>query len=155
GRSIAGQALSVPAYPQILRPAAADRRELLRVHARASRIAETSPNRIINPEVVRALDQELITLLISCRKAVVVSNEDEAEEEQAQLCVHYEELLNLGQFQLVPTKEICRLLAVSPQRFRASCLRVLGMGPGRYQKLRRLKLVRADLTRAGAQRPNV
>jgi AraC-like DNA-binding protein len=155
GRSITGQALSAPAYPQILRPAAADRRELLRVHARASRIAETSPNRIINPEVVRALEQELIALLINCAEAVVGSDDDEAEEVQAQLCMHFEEMLNLRPFQLLPTKEICQLLAVSPQKFRASCLRVLGIGPGRYQKLRRLKLVRAELSRTGTQRPNV
>jgi AraC-like DNA-binding protein len=155
GQSIADQALSAPAYPQILRPAAAHKKELLRVHAQASRIAETSPNRIVNPEVVRALDQELIELLINCLETAIGSDDDQSAERQARLCVQFEETLQVEPFRLLPTKEICQVLRVSEQSLRASCRRVLGMGPGRYQRLRRLKLVRFELTRTDMQRPNV
>jgi AraC-like DNA-binding protein len=155
GRSLAGRGLSAPVYPQILRPAAADRRELLRVHAQASRIAETSPNHIVNPEVVRALDQELVELLINCIETAVVSDNDRTQERQARLCVQFEELLKAEPFRLLPTKEICQALGISEQSLRASCLRVIGMGAGRYQRLRRLKLVRSELTRTDTHRPSV
>jgi AraC-like DNA-binding protein len=128
---------------------------LLRVHAQASRIAETSPNRIVNPEIVRSLEQELIELLIHCLASSAVSAKNQIRERQAHLCVQFEEMLGAHPFRLLAAKEICAALGVSEQRFRASCLRVLGMGPGRYQRLRRLKLIRGELTRSGLGRPNV
>ncbi len=155
GLIIAGQALVAPAYPQILRPEATDRRALLRLHAQASRMAETSPKRIVHPEIVRAFDQELMELLINCLATGTVSGNDQTGDQQARLCVEFEDLLVATPFRLLPTKQICEALGVSEQRFRAGCLRLLGMGPGRYQRLRRLKLVRTELTRTGMERPNV
>lgn len=155
GRSIAGQAFIAPAYPRILRPDAADRTALLRLHAQASRIAETSPNSIVNPEVVRALDLELMESLINCLATATVSGNDRTGDEQARFCVQFEQLLVATPYRLLPTKQICEALGVSEQRFRAGCLRLLGMGPGRYQRLRRLKLVRTELIRTGSERPNV
>src|SRR5262249_55430968 len=65
-RSVAGQELQSPPWPRSIRPARADCRTLLRLHGEAVRIAETCPKRIINPEVVRALDQDLVAVLVSC-----------------------------------------------------------------------------------------
>jgi AraC-like DNA-binding protein len=155
GHSLAGKVVEPPAYPQIVRPTIADGKHLLRLHARASRIAETSPNRIVQPEVVRALEQELLDLLIKCLATGRVSGDDQARERQARLCVEFEDLLDARPFRLLATNEICETLRVSQQSFRTSCRRLLGMGPGRYQRLRRLKLVRTELRRTGVERPNV
>jgi AraC-like DNA-binding protein len=155
GRRLVGKVIEPPAYPQIVRPAIADSRHLLRVHAQASRIAKISPNRIMHPEVVRALEQELMELLINCLAAGTVSGNDQVAERQARLCVQFEEMLGARPFRLLPTKEICEALGVSEQSFRTSCVRLLGMGPAHYQRLRRLKLVRTELRRVGRERPNV
>lgn len=155
GRQVAGAPIKPPASPLIVRPAIADRRGLLRLHAQASRIAENSPNRIINPEVVRALDQDLTASLIDCLTTSNVLDIDPAREQQARWCVQFEEMLRAGPFRLLPTAEICATLGISEQRFRAGCLRLLGMGPGRYQRLRRLKLVRAALIRGGPEQRGV
>ena len=60
-----------------------------------------------------------------------------AEETSARLCVQFEQLLGPEPFRLLSIRELCQALGASEQTLRASCRRVLGMGPGRYQRLRR------------------
>jgi len=57
----------------------------------------------------------------------------------------FETVLAMHHYRLPGTSEICRTIGVSEQALRACCSKVLGMSPGRYQRLRRLKLVRAEL----------
>ncbi len=151
GRTVAGKALNAPTYPRLLRPAGEENRQLLRLHAQAARIAETSPARIVNPAIVRALDQDLMALLISCLASGDVPDGDPVREQQLRLCAQFEQMLGAAPFRLLATREVCAAMGVSEQRLRTSCLRLLGMGPGRYQRLRRLKLVRAELRRAGVE----
>ena len=155
GRSIAGKELQSPPWPQSIRPASADSRNLLRLHGQAARIAETCPNRIMHPEVVRALDQDLIALLVSCLASADARRSNPAEETSARVCVQFEQLLSTEPFRLLSIRELCQALGASEQTLRASCRKVLGMGPGRYQRLRRLKLVRGELMHVGAERAKV
>jgi AraC-like DNA-binding protein len=155
GRSVAGKELQSPSWPRRIRPASADSRKLLRLHKQAARIAETCPNRIMNPEVVRALDQDLIASLVSCLASADESGGNPAEDTSARVCVKLEQLLSTEPFQLYSIRQICQVLGVSEQIVRTSCRNVLGMGPGRYQRLRRLKLVRGELMHAGAARTDV
>ena len=155
GLSIAGKDLQSPLWPRPIRPARADCRKLLRLHGQAARIAETCPNRIMNPEVVRALDQDLIALLVSCLASADARGGNPAEEISARLCGQFEQLLGTEPFRLLSIREISQVLGVSEQTLRASCRKVLGMGPGRYQRLRRLKLARGELMHAGAEPADV
>jgi len=155
GRSIAGKELQPPSWPRSIRPVSADCRKLLRLHEQAARIAETAPNRIMNPEVVRALDQDLIALLVSCLAKAGECGRNPAEETSARVCVQFERLLGSEPFRLLPVRELCEALGVSQETLRAICRKVLGMGPGRYQRLRRLRLARGELMHAGVERANV
>jgi AraC-like DNA-binding protein len=155
GRSIAGKELQSPRWPRSIRPASADSRRLLRLHGQAARIAETCPNRIMHPEVVRALEQDLIALLVSCLASADAVGGNPAEETSARVCVQFEQLLGREPFRLLPIRELCHELGVSEQTLRASCRKVLGMGPGRYQRLRRLKLARRELIHPGAEGTDV
>jgi methylphosphotriester-DNA--protein-cysteine methyltransferase len=56
-----------------------------------------------------------------------------------------EALLAAQPFRLLTTREICSALAISEATLRAKCSSTLGMSPSHYQRLRRLKLVRAEL----------
>ena len=106
GRSIAGKELQPPSWPQSIRPASADSRKLLRLHGQAARIAETSPNRIMHPEVVRALDQDLIALLVSCLASADARSSNPAKETSARVCVQFEQLLSTEPFRLLSTREL-------------------------------------------------
>ena len=74
GRTIADQSLVPPPIGQRLRPAPVHRQRLIRLHAQAIRIVETSLKRIGHKEVARALDQDLIWALISCLTTDTMQN---------------------------------------------------------------------------------
>ena len=143
-RIIAGRELAPPTTSRVLRPHRAPLQRLLRLHATARRIAETSQRRITNDQVVRAMDQDLIWALIGC----LTTAEKETGRQQISLSVQLEALLEGHPCRLLLTKDVCDALGVSEQTLRATCMRVLGMSPGRYQRLRRLKLVRSELRQA-------
>jgi len=143
-RTIAGWELAPPSASQVLRPRSTALQRLLRLHATARRIAETSQRRITNAEVVRAVEQDLIWALITC----LTTAEKETGTPQAGISIQLEALLESHPYRPLLTKDVCDALGIPEQTLRAICARVLGMSPSRYQRLRRLKLVRIELKRA-------
>ena len=63
---IGGQCLTLLSEPRIVRPRSADWLLLRQLHASATRIVETKLENIGHPEVIRALDQDLISTLVAC-----------------------------------------------------------------------------------------
>jgi methylphosphotriester-DNA--protein-cysteine methyltransferase len=141
-RALLGRELGPPPGSLILRPAPADRLRLLRLLTQAARIAETRLAHIGHPEVVRSLEQDLISALITglnARRRTVPSSEQEL---HRALMAHLETIL-AGNADRVPGEaEICDLLGVSQELLRVCCLNALGMCPQRYLHLRRLVLAR-------------
>ena len=66
GKTVTGRAFAAPDRGKILRPSVQDRKHLLHIHAGASRLAGTKPRMLAHPEVMRAMEQELVGVLISC-----------------------------------------------------------------------------------------
>ena len=64
---------------------------------------------------------------------------------QSELLTKFEDLLAERPFRWWRTHEICHSLGVTERTLRASSSAVLGMSPRKYQRLRRLALVRAEL----------
>jgi AraC-like DNA-binding protein len=145
GVAVTGRILAPPLIRRVMRPRPVDLRLLTRLHAQIGRIAETAPDRIGHKEVVRAVEQDLLLALLNC-----LAGGDRGEvRQQPGLLVRLEALL-MAQRRLLRTHEISEALGVSPRLIQAACNRVLGMSPRRYQRLRRLTLTLADLTRAEA-----
>jgi AraC-like DNA-binding protein len=152
GRTIAGRDLVSPPGNMILRPIRADRQLLLRLHTQAARLAEKNLDRIGKPEVVRALEQDLIWALVTCLTRGTPQAQQAARRCQASAMARLEAMLAANGFRLLRGTEICRALGVSPRSLRAACLNVLGMSADRYQRLRRLNSLRAELLRARTER---
>ena len=64
GRALLGAELS-PGATRLLHPPARNASDLLRLHAQAGRLARTKPGLLGRPEVVRALEQELVRALVT------------------------------------------------------------------------------------------
>jgi hypothetical protein len=141
-RTLLGRELSPPPRSLVLRPMPADRLRLVRLQTQAARIAETRLDHIGHPEVVRALEQDLISALVTClntqRRAVPSSEQDL----HRALMAHLETILARLADRVPGEAEICDLLGVSQKLLRVCCLNALGMCPDRYLYLRRLMLVR-------------
>ncbi len=150
GRTIAGQDLLPPPVGRVLRPVPTDRLQLLRLHAQAGRIAETNLNHLRHPEVARAIEQDLIWALTTCLATGEPRDVPEVKCDQARILVQFEAVLAAHPCRLLRLPELCSAIGVSERTLRTCCSHVLGMSPGYYQRLRRLKLVRAELLRANS-----
>jgi AraC-like DNA-binding protein len=148
GKTIAGEDLCTPPVGRILRPHPEDRVRLLRLHAQAGRIAETNLRHLAHPEVARALEQDLIWALMTCLTTAEPQDVSFVTRDQARILVQFEAVLATHPCRSLHMAELRSAIGVSERTLRACCSLVLGMSPGRYQRLRRLKLVRAELLRA-------
>jgi AraC-like DNA-binding protein len=156
GRAISGQDPPVPRQGQLLRPRLADYRRLLHLHAQAGRIAETHLDRLTNREVARALEQDLAWILVTCLTEGVAPKKGQSIVfEESSTLIKLEQLLGQHPFELLRTRDICSSLGVSEGAVRVACAKVLGMSPSRYQRLRRLKLVRMELREAKSASDNI
>jgi AraC-like DNA-binding protein len=147
GRTIANRSLSLPRVRQRLRPLAKDRDFLLRLHAQAGRMADRALDRFGHEEVVRALEQDLILALVNCLSDSDRDDVADTGREIPDISVRFEAMLSARPYELLRVMEICDAIGVTAQGLKAFCSKALGMSAHRYQRLRRLKRVRAELLR--------
>ena len=126
-------------FGQILRPHPVEWRRLLRLHAEAMRIAETRLSHVGHPEVARALEQDLIWALVSCLTTAEPRDYSAARCRRIKLLLRFEEVLMACPGRPLHVSQVCEVIGVSERTLRICCLQLLGMGPGRYLRLRRLK----------------
>ena len=153
-KALTGVAITSPSEGRVLRPSPGDAKRLLRFHSKACRLAESRQRLISNPEVGRALEQELLHALVHCLMADDVCN-SRRRRRHTDIMVRFETALSeRGDLQLnVPL--LCTTIGVPERTLRECCKEFLGMSPTRYQLLRRLNLVRSALRRADAQTTSV
>ena len=66
GQAIVGRDVVVPAVDRLVRPPSHLVTQLLGLHKTAGRLAATVPDLLAHPEVAKALEQELVRLMVSC-----------------------------------------------------------------------------------------
>jgi AraC-like DNA-binding protein len=147
GMAVGGRQLTAPPICRLLHPASTDRQRLLRLHGQAARLAEKSLDSIGHKEVVRALEQDLIAALVCCLITRNIREPPADTRREAAIMMQLEELLAKHAHRMLRTREFCEAIGITQHALQVSCLRQLGMNPGRYQRLRRLKAVRAELMR--------
>jgi AraC-like DNA-binding protein len=155
GRAIAEQDLTPPPDGRVIRAPPSAARWLKRLHKKACRLAETKPDFVVQPEVARALDQDLIHALVTCLARGDLVAEAPAQRRHARIMTRFAELLASSPAALMPMPELCGALGVPERSFRICCAEFLGMSPNRYLRLRRLHAARAELHHGGPETLNV
>jgi AraC-like DNA-binding protein len=148
GRVLSGTNLVLLPSDRILRPSAAAAASLLRLHAKACRLAEAKPEIIAHHEVVRAVEHELLHAVIDCLVARDAYVTTPARRRHAGIMDRFEAVLATHCDRQISTAELCAATRVPERILRLCCAAFLGMSPGSYVRLRRLNHVRATLTRA-------
>jgi AraC-like DNA-binding protein len=154
GRNIAGQDLAPPAAGQVLHLTARTRQTLLRLHQQATRVADTHSHSIAHPEAVRALEQDLIWALVAALADAKPQADQPSAHRAGDIMLRYETMLAAQPNGSLRMVDVCGALCISQHVLRESCSKVLGMGPSRYQRLRRLKLARVELMQGGSTSGN-
>jgi AraC-like DNA-binding protein len=146
--AITGHEFSEPPSKHLVRPSLDLMSRLLKLHEMVGQIAKTTPAILELPEVARALEQELIHLMIRCLTEGVPSGMTTGGRRHDAIIARFKEFLEANPDQPLYLTEICGAIAVSERTLRVACEEHLGMGPIRYLSLRRMHLVRRALLRA-------
>jgi len=148
GKALTGLKITSPPVGRVLRPSRSAASGLLRLHSRACRLAETRHKLIANPEVARALEQELLHALVNCLTADDAIGYLKTRRHHADIMVRFEDALTTHIGPQLNMPALCAAIDVPERTLRVCCAEFLGMSPTRYLLLRRLNLARSALRRA-------
>ena len=116
--------------------------------ARFRRLARTAPDMLAHAEVARSLEHDILHALVSGLIASDVQNRETARQRDADIVLRLERELEANPKRKLLTSDFCASIRLPERTLQRCCSKVLGMGPSRYDRLRRLNLVRAELCKA-------
>jgi AraC-like DNA-binding protein len=147
GSRLTGVPFAAPPFTQSWRPLPTAGKDLLRLHAIASRMAEFRPQPFVDAEAAHGLEQQLIHAVVECLSAGSGGVGTATARRHQDIMIRFERLLQAQPYREMRMTEICSALAVSDQLLRRLCAEHLGMAPVGYDRLRRMSLVRRILLR--------
>jgi AraC-like DNA-binding protein len=147
-KAIFGREFDTERDARFIRPNPLLMERLLKLHKAVGGFAETTPELFALPEVVRALEHELIHALVRCLADCDVSTMNGAAAllRHKVIVARFEEFLEANQNTPLYLTEVCGAVGAAERTLRAACEEQLGMGPIRYLTLRRMHLVHRALT---------
>ena len=148
GKALTGRKITSPPAGRVLRPSRSAATRLLRLHSKACRLAEKRHELIANPEVARALEQELLHALVNCLTADGANGNRKTQLHHADIMVRFEDALAAHSGPQPNMPALCSAVGVPERTLRVCCTEFLGMSPTRYLLLRRLNMARSALRRA-------
>ncbi len=148
GKALTGLKITSPPAGRVLRPSRSAAVRLLRLHSKACRLAETRHELIANPEVARALEQELLHALVNCLTADDANGDLKTRRHHVDIMVRFEDALTAHRSPRLNMPALCSAIGVPERTLRVCCTEFLGVSPTRYLLLRRLNMARSALRRA-------
>ena len=142
-------------HKRIIRPNSAPMLRLLKLHNSVGQLAHDSPDILELPPVLRALENELIHVMVRCLAEGAAVEPTAGSSRHDTIVARFEEFLEANPDRPLYLTEICAAIGVAERTLRASCEEHLGMGPIRYLTLRRMHLVRRTLLRSDPSRATV
>jgi AraC-like DNA-binding protein len=147
-QALTGLRITSPSEGMVLRPSRSAATRLLQLHSKACRLVETNQEIITNPEVSRALQQELLHALVNCLTAEDASDHLRRRQRHANVMASFEDALATHDHPHLNVPRLCMAIGVPERTLRLRCTEFLGMSPTRYYLLRRLNRARSALCRA-------
>ena len=145
-KAIVGREVPVDKLARVVRPSQDLMSRLTKLHGTVGQMAKTTPEVLELPEVSRAMEQQLIHLMVRClTEGEKIST---GARRHRAIIVQFEALLEANADTPLYLTEICAAIGAPERTLRNVCEQYLGMGPIRYLALRRLHLVHRLLLQA-------
>jgi AraC-like DNA-binding protein len=138
-----------------IRPPSGLMHRLLNMHKSVGQLAHDAPDILDMPEVTRALESELIHIMVRCLAEGHSVAPTAGSLRHDTILIRFVEFLEANPDRPLYLTEICAGIGAAERTLRASCEEHLGMGPIRFLTLRRLHLVHRALRRADASKSTV
>lgn len=143
--AVVGRDLSKALEKLVIRPDPERFSRLMKLHQTATRLAHESPEVLDLPEVCRALEEQLLHLMVRCLAEGASAEIKSCDRRHSAVVARFEEFLEANPERAIYLTEICAGIGVAERTLRAACEEHLGMGPIRFLTLRRMHLVRRAL----------
>jgi AraC-like DNA-binding protein len=153
--AIVGRKLPEPLNKSTIRPAFGLMRRLLSMHRTITQLAHDTPDILELPEVSRALENELIHILVRCLAEGHPIEPSAGGRRHDTILTRFVEFLEANPDRPLYLAEICAAIGAAQRTLRASCEEHLRMGPIRYLTLRRMHLVRRALLHSDPSKTTV
>jgi AraC-like DNA-binding protein len=147
-KTIVGRELPERQDSRVVRPTSTLMSRLLSLHKVVGQLAHDAPEVLEQPEILRALEEQLIHTMIRCLADSLSVTPSVCELRHNVIMRRFEQFLEANRDRPIYLTEICAAIGVAERTLRASCEEHLGMGPIRYLTLRRMHLARRALQRA-------
>jgi AraC-like DNA-binding protein len=147
-QALSGSATALPRRRTILRPTWSAAARLRQLHAKICDLAASTPNIMSHSEAARALENEVLHALVNC----LGESGDHIPSVQRHIDIidAFERLLTRRLSEPLTIATVSAEIGVPERTLRACCIKILGMSPSRYLRLRRLNMVRSALQRTRA-----
>jgi len=139
----------------LVRPDPALLSRLRKLHSAVGQLAHDTPDILELPEVRRALEEQLIYVMVRCLADGTSVETTVAHRRHDAVIARFEEFLEANPDRPLYLTEICAAIGVAERTLRASCEEHLGMGPIRFLTHRRMHLVHRALLRADPSKSTV
>jgi transcriptional regulator GlxA family with amidase domain len=117
----------------------------MKLHQAGARLAHDRPKVLDLPEVWRALEEQLLHLMVRCLAEGTSAEIKLGDHRHSAAVARFEEFLEANPNRPIYLTEICAAIGVAERTLRTACGEHLGMGPIRFLTLRRMHLVRRAL----------
>jgi AraC-like DNA-binding protein len=154
-KTVIGSEFLEEPHNSVVRPAPALLARLRTLHKIVGQLADDTPDLLELPEVCRALEEQLLHVMIRCLAEGAGVDPTLAGRRYHATMVRLEEFLEANPDRPLYLTEICAALGVAERTLRHACEEHLGMGPIRFLTLRRMHLVRQALLRAAPSKATV
>jgi len=153
--AIVGRGLRETLHKSTIRPPSGLMCRLLNMHNSIGQLAHNTPDILVLPEVSRALENELVRILVRCLAEGHSVEPTAGGRRHDTILTRFEEFLEANPDRPLYLTEICAAIGAAERTLRASCEEHLGMGPIRYLTLRRMHLVRRALLHSDPSKTTV
>ena len=154
-KALTGTKIMSPQEGRVLRPSRGEASRFLRLHSKICRLVETRQELIMNPEVARALEQELLHALVNCLTADDAGSNSKRNRHHAEIMVRLEDALASYRESHLNLPALCSAIDVPERTLRMCSAELLGLSPTRYHLLRRLNGARSELLNADPETTSV
>jgi AraC-like DNA-binding protein len=146
--ALVGHEFPLDKLKHVVRPGPDLMMRLIGLHGSVGEMAKTTPDVLELTEVSRALEQQLIHLMVRCLTEGIFSKITAGCRRHHVIIAKFKEFLEANPHTPLYLPEICAAIGAAERTLRAACEEHLGMGPIRYLTLRRMHLVRRALLHA-------
>ena len=154
-KAIIGHKIAEAKEQRVIRPRPQLMSRLLKLHRAIGQLAHDTPEVLELPEVLRALENELIHVMVRCLADCAGIKTTRGGRRHAAIVARFEDFLAANPDRPLYLTEICAALGVAERTLRASCEEHLGMGPIRFLNLRRMHLAHRALLHADPSKSTV